>query len=121
MEAKNIKNRIFDILFITWSAFLVLSLMTNTVFGQTIRRGGDFLQVGDVTTTHILNATIADIDISATAGIDATKIRGGLRAGLILLANGTQIATSTNFFFATSTNDLYIFTGRVHATTTNIN
>lgn len=102
---------------------------------------GTLLQPGDVTTTHILNNTILNTDIntlaaivyskldltngvvnadvSSTAAISALKIAGGTPAGLVVLTNGTQLATSTNFSYATSTNKLTI-TGQlsVSASTT---
>lgn len=115
------KNRIFDFLFLAWSVFLIISLQTNTAFSQTIRRGGDFLQPGDINTSHILNATILDIDVNANAAIEPLKIRGGLPVGSLLLSGGSRIATSSNFYVATSTNDFYILDGRIHATSTNFN
>lgn len=80
---------------------------------------GTLLQVGDVQSSHILNGTVLDIDVSESARISGTKIAGGGVGGLLILSNNTQLATSTNLKYATSTNDFYVLGGRIHATSTN--
>ena len=82
---------------------------------------GTLLQVGDVLSSHILNGTVLDVDISNSAAISGMKVAGGGAGGLIVFSNNTQLATSTNLKFATSTNDFYVLTGRIHATSTNFN
>lgn len=94
-------------------------LYANSVYALVSYPPGALLQPGDVTTSHIRDATIVNADVSTSARIDALKINSGLPAGGILLANGTTIATSSALKFATSTSDLYVLGGRVHATSTN--
>lgn len=93
-----------------------LPVLAATQYGAS-----SLLQIGDVQSKHILNGTILDADVSGTAQISATKVAGGGNAGLVVLSGGTQLATSTSLKFATSTSDLYVLSGRIHATSTNFN
>lgn len=85
----------------------------------TVYSAGSLLQTGDVKSVHILNGTIADADVSATANVSATKVAPRGTTGTVLLTDGTKIATTTGLRYATSTGDLYIDSGRVHASSTN--
>ncbi|MEK7139425.1 MAG: hypothetical protein AAB817_01875 [Patescibacteria group bacterium] len=82
---------------------------------------GSLLQPNDVTSSHIRDATIVDADVSSTAKIGASKVSPNGTTGTVLLTDGTNVATTTGLSFATSTADLYVFSGRVHATSTNFN
>lgn len=77
------------------------------------------LSSGDIVTGHILDGEIINVDISDTADIQLQKIKDGSDQGLIYFSNGTYFATSSNLKIATSTSDLYIFGGRLHASSTN--
>lgn len=99
----------------------VLFVAPVIVSSATIYSSGTLLQPGDVNSSHILNGTILNIDVNGSAAIDASKIAGGGAGGLVMLSNGTRLATSTSFKYSTSTGDLYILAGRIHATSTNFN
>lgn len=80
---------------------------------------GSLLQIGDVQSKHVLDGTLMNSDISANARISVQKITATSTQGNIFLSDGTNIATSSNLKYATSTNNLYVFGGRLHATSTN--
>lgn len=80
---------------------------------------GALLQPNDVTSSHIRNGEIVNVDVSPTASIYARKIQVGGTQGSLLLSDGYTIATSSQVRVATSTGDLYVLGGRIHATTTN--
>lgn len=90
--------------------FLVgaILMMSTDVFAQTIRAVGSFLQPGDVTSSHVLNGTLVNADISASAGIDATKIKGGTPAGTILFSTGSAVGTSTSLSWYTATGTMRV-------------
>lgn len=87
----------------------------------TIYSAGSLLQIGDVKTEHILDGTIKNVDINSTAAISGTKVAPGGAGGNILYSASSQIGTSSSLKYATSTGDLYVFGGRIHATSTNFN
>lgn len=91
----------------------------TTAYAATQYGGGSLLQVGDVKSSHILNGTILNEDVSGAAAISATKIAAGTPFGLPLLSAGSKVATSTSLQYATSTNKLYVFGGSIEATSTN--
>lgn len=101
---------------------VVLTLVAPAGYAlATIYSAGSLLQTGDVKTEHILNGTITNNDISNTAKISATKVSPNGTTGTILLTDGTNIATTTALEYATTTGDLYVFGGKVHASSTNLN
>lgn len=105
------------------SAIILAVVLTTgaTVYAQVIRPSGDFLQPGDVESSHILNGTIVDADVNSNAKIGGKKIATNGTTGTLLLTDGTNIATTTSAKFATSTATLYLFGGSIHATSTNFN
>ena len=102
-------------------AVILVALFTagKAVFSATIYPAGSLLQPNDVTSSHIRDNTIVNADVNTGANISATMIAPRGTQGTVLLTDGTNIATTTAFKFATSTADLYVFSGRVHATSTN--
>lgn len=79
------------------------------------------LTTGDVNSDKILDGTITNADINASAAIDATKIRGGLPAGSIMFSNGNKLATSSKFSFSTSTDTFINTASTTLGATTTIN
>lgn len=77
------------------------------------------LGTGSVRGSHILDGTLTNADVSASAAITSGKITVGGTTGTVMLTDGTNLATTTSLKFATSTKDLYVLTGRVHASSTN--
>ncbi|TAK58899.1 hypothetical protein EPO14_01110 [Patescibacteria group bacterium] len=111
--------------YIAWAVVVTVAvaILIGAVqaFAATSFAGGTLLQIGDVKSTHILNGTILDIDVSNSAVISATKVAPRGIQGSVLLSNGTTIASTTALKFATTTSDLYCFSCRIHATSTNFN
>ena len=100
------KHKIYGII----AGMLLAAAAMPAAYAQVFYPPSASLSAGDITSNHILNGTIVNVDVNASAAIDATKLRGGTPAGGILLANGNAIATSSLFFYATSTNRLGIGT-----------
>lgn len=91
------------------------------VFGATVFPAGTLLQTGDVSTVHILNGTIVNADISASAAISGSKVNPGGTAYTLLRTDGSGIISTTEAKIIESTNDTYFFGHRVHASSTNFN
>lgn len=79
------------------------------------------LTTGDINSDKILDGTIVNADVSNTANIDSNKLRINGSQGYVLVSDGANIATTTGFKVATSTGDVYVFSARLHASTTNFN
>lgn len=94
---------------------IAILLLPVDIYGQTIRRGGDFLQKGDVTSNIILDATITNADISATAGIEHTKLVIDGTQGDVLITDGTRATTTSTLSISTSTPSVTI-TGALSVT-----
>lgn len=110
----------------------VISVLVGVIFGlvltgygsvafATIYSAGSLLQTGDVKTEHILNGTILDADVSNSAGVGGAKVNPRGTAGTLLYTTGSAVGTTTLAKLDTSTGDLYLFGGRIHATSTNFN
>lgn len=78
---------------------------------------GALLQPGDVTSSHIRDATIVNADLSASADIQIQKIKTGGGQGLLYFSNGTYFASSTKLSFSTTTDTLTV-TGSLAVTAT---
>lgn len=111
--------------------------IAGPAIAASVYSAGSLLQVGDVKSIHILNGTILnedvsnsaaitysklnlsasirDADVVGNAAISILKLAGGTPAGLIPLTNGTQLATTSNLSYATSTDKLSI-TGQLSVT-----
>lgn len=74
-----------------------------------------------VTTAMLVDGAVTNAKLSGSLSLDATKINPGATNGLVLFANSSQIATSTNLSYLSAGNKLYIFGGTIAATTTNFN
>lgn len=120
---RNIKQIIkSEIFWLSSLAILVLvSGMINTANSATLYPAGSMLQPNDVTSSHIRQGVILDEDISTNASISGTKITPRGTTGTVLITDGTNLATTTVLKIATSTADLYVFGGKIHATSTNFN
>jgi len=114
------RNTLLHLIRKNYLAAVLIALVTPLLAGAvTIYPSGSLLQPNDVTSVHIRDNTIVDVDINSSAKISATKIAGGTPAGNVMLANGDLLATSSSLKYATSTGDFYVLGGRVHATSTN--
>ena len=100
------RNKIYGII----AGILLAAAAMPAAYAQVFFPPSASLSAGDITTSHILDGTITNVDVSGSAAIDATKVRGGVPAGGILLANGNAMATSSLFGYATSTNRLGVGT-----------
>lgn len=121
MDTNTNKRKIESVL--GWLVLLVAPVLFGINIAGAITQypPGSLLQPSDVTSTHIRNNEIVDADVNTSANIGGRKVAPNGTTGTVLLTDGTNIATTTGLKFATSTADLYVFTGRVHATSTNFN
>lgn len=110
----SLKNIILVVLGLAIGAPLV-------AWGVTIYPAGDFLQPGDVTSSHIEDGTIVNADISTAAAVDLNKIDSGSGGKHVVFDNYGTLGTSTALEYATSTNTLWVHGGTLAATTTNLN
>ena len=121
MDTNTNKRKIESI--VNW-AFL---LLTPLLFGFSVASAitsyppGSLLQPNDVTSSHIRDGVILDVDVSGSANISATKIAPRGTANTPLLTDGTNIATTTEVLFDTTTDNTYFFGHRINATSTNFN
>jgi len=96
-------------------------IFASSTIGNLTATSSISLPNGSITSANILDETVADNDISTSAGISATKIYPRGLTGALLLSDGTKIATSTTLKYATSSADLYVLGGKIHASSTNFN
>lgn len=96
----------------------VFSDIVNAVTFSTVNPP---ILTGDITGAMLLDGTVTDADVSATADISGRKIKTSGTTATVLLTDGTRIATTTGLKFATSTADLYVLSGKIHASSTNFN
>lgn len=64
---------------------------------------GSLLQPNDVTSSHIRDNTILNVDINSAAAIDPTKLRGGINSGAFFYDAGSSIGTTTKVTYNPST------------------
>ncbi len=92
-----VKSTFHKLIEIAGFAFIAaLIILIDTAGAQTIYPGGTGLATGDVNTSHILNGTILNEDISATAGIAAAKITTTTDKDWV--TTGTQSIAGTKTF-----------------------
>lgn len=115
---EKISNRLVGMVYM---GALVAFIAPLLVFGATVFPAGTLLQTGDVSTVHILNGTIVNADISASAAISGSKVNPGGTAYTLLRTDGSGIISTTEAKIVESTNDTYFFGHRVHASSTNFN
>ncbi len=121
MDTNKITKIILGTIFSACIIVMCWSTFAQIARAVTYYPPGALLQPNDVTSSHIRQGTIINEDVSNSAGIQSQKIKDGSDQGLIYMSNGTGLATSSNFKISTSTPDLYVFGGRMHASSTNFN
>lgn len=110
----------FGVFFFTILGVLFFGLI-NFAGAITSYPPGSLLQPNDVTSSHIRNATIVDVDVSASAAINTIKLGTSAPSGSIFYSDGSGVASSTSLKYDAAGNNLYVLGGRAHASSTNFN
>lgn len=90
-----------------FGAMLANWLLFTIAHGAVNYPPGALLQTGDVTSNHIRNATILDVDIATTSRINHFKIGQGLESAVPFFSSGLMQASSTGPQWYVSTTTLY--------------
>src|SRR3989344_2861371 len=91
--------------FLYAAAFLGGALLAPGPWAQAATQygAGTLLQIGDVKTSHILDGTILNADVSNSASIDATKVNPRGTSGTLLITDGSKVASTTLLMHNNST------------------
>ncbi|MHB1316361.1 MAG: choice-of-anchor R domain-containing protein [Minisyncoccota bacterium] len=94
-------------------------VVTSVASSATIFPAGSLLQPNDVTSSHIRDNAIVDVDVNSNAQISGTKVVTRGTQGSVVISNGTSLASTTLLTISTSTPNVTInATTTLQATTT---